>query len=74
MRCKTKACRRCFIRHGHACDEVVIDYWLHVERMNKRNWFAAVGDMALWIKVDRHGHGTVTMTEKRPNPPPKRKR
>lgn len=20
MRCKTKSCRRCFIRHGHACD------------------------------------------------------
>lgn len=37
-------------------DELVIDHWLHVEQMDKRMWWMRVGDVVLWVTVQRSGN------------------
>jgi len=42
-------------------DEVVVDHWLHVERMDKRAWWARIGDARLWIEIKRSGKVVVSV-------------
>lgn len=37
-------------------DEVVIDKWLHVERMGDNEWDVHVGDEHFFVTVDRYGN------------------
>jgi len=43
------------IRSGDEFDEVVVDHWLHVERMDKRDWWASIGDARIWIRIAKNG-------------------
>ena len=33
-------------------DELVIDDWLHLERMNENTWWLGLGDKRIWIRLD----------------------
>lgn len=33
-------------------DELVVDDWLHLEQMSKREWCLRVGDARIWISVE----------------------
>lgn len=41
-------------------DEVVIDQWFHVERMDERQFWLRVGEAEFDISIDRLGNATVT--------------
>lgn len=33
-------------------DELVVDNWLHLEQMDKREWCLRVGDARIWISIE----------------------
>jgi hypothetical protein len=40
---------------GYVFDELVIDRWLHLEQMDTRQWWLAIGDDMVVITVDGDG-------------------
>lgn len=42
-------------------DELVVDHWMHLEKMDVRSWWMQVGEREFWIVVNEDG--TVTVTE-----------
>ena len=40
-------------------DELVVSPWLHVERMNRREWWAQVGDAYVSVSLPRRGRPIV---------------
>lgn len=42
-------------------DEMVVDHWFHLERMDHRAWWARVGDARLWIKILKTGEVEVSV-------------
>ena len=41
-------------------DELVIDDWLHIEQMTRRRWWMRIGDLVVWVKVDKDGSVRLT--------------
>jgi hypothetical protein len=42
-------------------DELVLDEWLHLERMNAREWWMRLGDVYVWVTVGRDGKAKVNV-------------
>jgi hypothetical protein len=53
-------------------DELVVGDWLHVEQMDKRQWWMAVGGLRLGISIGRDGVARVCITEDDRTPREKR--
>jgi hypothetical protein len=34
-------------------DELVVDKWFHIERMDHNAWWMRVGEIDMWIQIDR---------------------
>lgn len=43
-------------------DELVVDHWFHLERMQSHAWWMRVGERRFWIAIDP-GSGAVTVSE-----------
>lgn len=44
-------------------DELVVGHWIHLERMDTRAWWMALGELRLWIQVMANGTVIVTNQE-----------
>jgi hypothetical protein len=40
---------------GTEFDELVIGHWIHLEQMNRTQWWMNVGGVTLWVTADRDG-------------------
>lgn len=54
-------------------DEVVVDGWLHVEQMNRREWWVRLGGETFWVTVQPDGSAVVT-SERAPAAPRRSRR
>jgi len=43
-------------------DELVVDDWLHIERMSKRNWHLRIGELDSNIHITRFGKVTLSQS------------
>lgn len=44
-------------------DELVIDDWQHLERMDENAWWLRVGEKRIWIRFDKSGKTHVSIEE-----------
>ena len=44
-------------------DEVAVDSWLHVERLDNRSFYGTIAGITLWWTVERDGTATITHAE-----------
>lgn len=51
--------KRCDISDAGDFDELVLDDWLHIERMDDRAWWMQIGDAYVSVVIDRHGRAHV---------------
>jgi hypothetical protein len=47
------------VEDGGDLDEVVIDQWCHIERMDRRAWWLRIGDAWVWAHVGPDGRAEV---------------
>lgn len=40
-------------------DELVVDPWLHIEKMNDRQWWLRIGDARIWVHIGENGSPAV---------------
>lgn len=40
---------------GDEFDELVVGHWIHLERMDNRVWWMRLGQVDLWITIERNG-------------------
>lgn len=48
---------------GPVFDELVIDDWLHLEQMSDNCWWMSLGDVRLWITVNKDGQASITVND-----------
>ncbi len=56
--------KRIELENKGAFDELVVDHWLHLERMDEREWLLALGhdpEVAIWITVKDDGRVAVEL-------------
>jgi hypothetical protein len=46
-------------------DEIAVDFWLHIERCDNRNFYGSIGGLTLWWTVKRNGDCVITHAELR---------
>jgi hypothetical protein len=42
-------------------DELVIDDWFHLERMDDDTWWMRVGDKRIWVRLDESDNANVSI-------------
>jgi hypothetical protein len=48
-------------KDGEVFDELVVDDWLHIEKMDRERWWMRVGDVVVWVQS-----GVVVSVERDP--------
>lgn len=68
-----RASAKAYRRLGLACppvdtvaefDELVVDSWLHLERMNARSWWMQLGPLYVWIDLKPNGDVDVSIGDR----------
>jgi len=43
-------------------DELVVDQWFHLERMDRRAWWMRIGDAYVWAEIGPDGRALINIT------------
>jgi hypothetical protein len=53
--------------HG-ILDEVVVDDWFHLEQMDYQEWHLGLGNISIWIRIDKDGKPNIEIQGWQPIP------